>query len=495
MGDYLQTKNEVRHCLMARTPLVVLKTAERERAEKMLRELAEELTTRIYYHTDSRGLRILGAAAPAEMADSDALLMAAEFFKKHSHGILALGDVKRASEDNPMSRELLSILYLALESGGSLILITPDPVWQRLAQFGLITHLDYPVESERRAQLKAFIERYKNAYLVEWGDQELQRAAALLGGFTQLQIENILRNALAKYGGLHNDKLDDLTSQKERMYACPVGVSVIEVRRDLEVSGLETLKAWLKKQRAVFFADDEILTYRDLKPPKGVLLAGVPGCGKSLSAKLIAREWGLPLLRFDIGAIYDKWLGSSEQRMSEALRYIENMAPCVLWMDEIEKGLASSENESSRRVLGQFLFWLQENEKRVFVAATANDIAALPPELFRKGRFSETFFIGLPNKYERAQAIERFCLRSLHRALPEETLERFANLTHGFSYADIEYAVKETAQSILTGSEDSDTTLEQAINRIVPISRSSSETIEKLEAWGKMSARSASGEA
>ena len=208
----------------------------------------------------------------------------------------------------------------------------------------------------------------------------------------------------------------------------------MHVKHDTPVAGLENLKAWLAGKRKVFFARDEELAARGLEVPKGVLLAGVPGCGKSFSARMVAQLWELPLFRFDIGSVYNKYVGESERRMQEALEYIDNIAPCVLWIDEIEKALSISDsgNDTGRRVLGQFLFWLQESEARVFLLATANDVSLLPPELFRKGRFAEVFFLDLPNGEERRQALSN-CLRiCLQFTADTALMNRLVDSTRGF---------------------------------------------------------------
>ena len=173
-------------------------------------------------------------------------------------------------------------------------------------------------------------------------------------------------------------------------------------------------------------------------------------------ARLIAAEWELPLFRFDIGAIYDKWMGESERKMHAALTFIDNMAPCVVWIDEIEKALSVSDsgNDTGKRVLGEFLYWLQESTGRVFLVATANNVTALPAELFRKGRFSEIFFIDLPNAQERREAIRQYLTRCLAITPAEEEMAALTELSNGFSYSDIESVIKEAAQHRLIHPED-----------------------------------------
>lgn len=490
MGNFVSTKAEVKDYIRARTPLIIIHSSERERAERMLKEVAAELSCNISYYTDAKQVCGLGGNGGQTVnVDNDPLQYIAAAFKKNRNSTFAFGDVRRINEDNVYSRELLNILYLAKETNSTLILITADFVWPRLAQFGMLTTMSYPDIEERISQMRAFLTAYRNRYVIEWDEDDMRRAATLLRGFSEIQIENILSTTLISNGGLLKSHIYELTSQKSRLYGAVSSIQLVQVSQALEVSGLERLKKWLVDKRKVFFASDDELRHRDLDTPKGILLAGVPGCGKSYSAKMIAKEWELPLFRFDLGTVYDKWVGESEKKMKEALEFIDNVSPCVVWVDEIEKALSVSDsgNDTGKRVLGQFLFWLQESNSRVFLVATANDISALPLELFRKGRFSEVFFIDLPNKEERKAAIIQYVRRSLHINLEDGELERLIGLSKGFSYSDIEYAIKDIAQMALTNGQGIITQelLVGKFKEIVPISKSNPDTVEHIRKWGR----------
>lgn len=207
-----------------------------------------------------------------------------------------------------------------------------------------------------------------------------------------------------------------------------------------DVAGLANLKRWLTQRRAAFIGDAAAM---GLDAPKGVLLLGVQGGGKSLAAKAVAGTWHLPLLRLDFATLYDKWLGETERKLREALKFADSMAPCVLWMDEIEKGVASgngSDGGESRRLLGTLLTWMAERKSKVFMVATANDIEALPPELIRKGRFDEIFFVDLPDVATRAEIFKlHFARRKLDAA--KFDLAKLAEASEGFSGAEIEQAI------------------------------------------------------
>lgn len=489
MSNYVGAKQEIKNYLMARVPLILVDTSERERVERILRELAVELTTEISYYTDARQVERLGRSGGQIDVESDPLTFAAGEFRKKRGCIFALGDARRVGDDCTYSRELLNVLYLAQAAGGTVILITPDPVWQRLAQFGMITRLELPDLEERTGQIRRFVQTYQGRFRVEWEPGDVERAAALLRGFSEIQIENILASTLIANKGLEKEQVPQLTSQKSRLYAAVPAIEEIRIPKDLKVSGLENLKRWLEEKQRVFFASDEALAARGLETPRGILLVGIPGCGKSLSAKMTAQTWALPLFRFDIGSVYDKWVGESEKKMREALRFLDNVAPCVVWIDEIEKGLSVSDggNDTGRRVLGQFLFWLQESSSRVFLVATANDISALPPELFRKGRFSQTFFVDLPNETERQAAICQYCVQALHWKPEREDMEALVRKTEGFSYADIEYSIKDLAQQALLYGDEVVTraNLLEKLSSIVPFAGANPAAVENLRQWGQ----------
>ncbi len=475
--------------------MIIVDSPERERVERMLKEVAKELNIGITYYTDSKQVCTLNGDASVDV-DSDPLPYIATAFRKNRNATFAFGDVKRIGEDNAYSREVLNILYLAKETNGTLLLITADPVWSRLAQFGMLTTLDYPDMEERISQIRAFIARYRGQYRIEWNEEDLRMAGTLLRGFSEIQIENILSTALVSKKRLGREHLYELTGQKSRLYSTVSSIQTVKVDRRLTVSGLDALKEWLNAKKNVFFASDEELSERDLTTPKGILLAGVPGCGKSLSAKMVAKEWELPLFRFDIGTVYDKWVGESEKKMKDALRFIDNVSPCVVWIDEIEKALSVSDtgNDTGKRVLGQFLFWLQESQSRVFLVATANDVTALPSELFRKGRFSEVFFIDLPNESERKAVIRQYASQSLHIFIDDADMEELLKASEGFSYSDIEYAIKEIAQRALLEGQAVITreSLLETFGKIVPISQSNPDMVKRIRKWGSERAVAAS---
>ena len=488
MSNYQQVKGELQNYIMARTPLIIVNTSERERVERMLAELVREQQFEILYYTDAKQVRNLYHGGAALDTDGDPLEFFLRAVKKQRGITVALGDVKRVSDDNFYSREILNILYTAKENTGVVILVTPDPVWTRLSYFGMVTTLDLPDMGERICQIEQFIYQYGGRFEIDWEKEDIRRAATVLRGFSEIQIDNILSTEIIGCKGLKRKRIHSLAEQKRKLYSQVPSVQYIDISVPRQVSGMDNLKQWLSEKKQIFFMPEEILSQYELTAPKGILLVGVPGCGKSLSAKLIAQEWELPLFRFDIGSVFDKWVGESEKKMREALQFIEHISPCILWIDEIEKVLATSEsgNETGKRVLGEFLFWLQESRSRVFMVATANDVSALPYELYRKGRFTEIFYAGLPGKKERREALCQYMRRSLRLQPGENLLDELVQITDRYSYSDIENAVKDVAQHMLANGRETlpAQELTAAIRRIIPITKMNPELVASIEAWG-----------
>lgn len=488
MSSFVETKTEIVNYIKARTPLVIIDTNERERIEKALRQISNDISEEIFYYTDSNQVQVLGGKTDYDTSDNP-LGFFLDKMKKNRHLNIVLGDVQNVSSDSFYARELVNLLYKALETDSVIMLITSDSIWDRISGFGMTVTLDLPNEEERFQQINSFIKKYGGRFDIEWTEDDIIYASAVLKGFTEVQIENILSTEVISQNALKKNRISSLDKQKIKLYGKNDAVQYIDVDPDLEASGMNNLKAWLGEKRQIFFMKDEKLKEYDLRAPKGILLVGVPGCGKSLTAKMISKEWGLPLFRFDLGSIYDKWVGGSEKKMRESLRFIENVSPCILWIDEIEKGLSGSdsENDVAKRVLGEFLFWMQESSAKVFMVATANNVKSLPYELYRKGRFSEIFFVGLPNKESRYELIRQYSSKSLHLDFSEEEINEIVEKTDGFSHSDIEAMVKEVAQTKLLYDDKIDVIgeLMHCVDKIIPISKVNKELVNEIIEWGK----------
>jgi hypothetical protein len=309
----------------------------------------------------------------------------------------------------------------------------------------------------------------------------VERLVDNLAGLPLHDCERLTRQAIFNDGALTEDDLTPMLTAKYQLLNRGGTLSFEpDTARFAEVGGMKNLRRWILQRKAAFDGSAP-----ELDAPKGVLLLGVQGCGKSLAARAAAGVLGVPLVRLDFGAIFSKWHGESEKNLRDSLESAEALAPCVLWLDEIEKALATGDGDSgtSRRVLGAFLTWLAEQRARVFIVATANDITALPPELVRKGRFDEIFFVDLPSP---AARFEIFGIHCKKRAvtLSEADMKALAERTEGFSGAEIEQAVVSALYTAHASQKAVDARMIAAeLEATRPLSVVLGEKIHELRAW------------
>lgn len=315
-------------------------------------------------------------------------------------------------------------------------------------------------------------------------------------GLTQREARRAYRRVCQQLTeALSNNALYDpeegILDEKRRMIGASETLEFHPLDYGLDdVGGLEVLKQWLDERRRAF--SDDARNF-GLPMPKGLLLIGVQGCGKSLTAKAVARHWNLPLMRLDLGSVFDGQR-APEQALRSAIETSEAIAPCVVWVDEIEKGFAGEADGRSQRVLGSLLTWQQEKTEPVFLVATANDVQSLPPELLRKGRFDEIFFIDLPERHER-ESILNIHLNQRGRTVPERVSEDLAAKMEYFSGAEIEQVVVSAMYTAFADGRDvSEQDLEYAVQQTVPLYRTYEEQIKSLREWAHGRARSASHE-
>jgi hypothetical protein len=476
--------------LKARIPFISIRTSERGRALDLLREIAQDIGTSFVVHTLSQGLRDL--VTDRSVADERSLIgaldAASQGFLARQNLTFVFTDVQDLENDTPTARQFYDAATVAEQKGGSVVVITSEAIWGPLQRLGMTVTLEPPDEQELRQILRDQIEPYRgNPQIpVEWTDAEYDRAASILSGITKIEAENVVATLLAS-GSIKREDLAELSRAKDRIFSDISGIERVELRdRDFTVGGLEGLRAWLDRERDFLTAD---LRDRQMRPPRGILLVGVPGCGKSLSAKFIASSWELPLYRLDMGSVFGQYVGQSEGRLKDALGTADHVAPCVLWIDEIEKGLAGAGTDSTgitSRLIGQFLYWLQESPSRVFVVATANDVSQLPAELLRRGRFDELFFVDLPNAEERSEIIEIYLKRYLRAPVEQTLVGELAEACEGFTGADIESAVRDIGKEAIRSGDANVTPdfIRLSFNNVVPLSKTNPERIEAIRTWG-----------
>lgn len=484
-----------RRYFKARLPLITVRTLERNRALDLMRDVAEGMNVSTYVHTMTNGT--FEISSKKVINDDRSIVGAVDFagqqMLQRQKLTFILTEVEDVETESSFARQLLDAVVVASERGGSICLITGKPVWNQLQRQGMAVELSPPDEDEMIEVIRQQIEPYRSTLHVDWEDTDLRRAATTLAGVTRIEAENVIATLLAK-GSILKTDFAELSRAKDSIFSDISGIERVDVKpQNLQVGGLAALRAWLARKKPLLTAD---LRERGIRPPRGVLLVGVPGCGKSLSAKQIAHEFDVPLYRLDFASVMGMYVGQSEGRLRDALQAADRVAPCVLWIDEIEKGLGGSNDGTgvTNRLIGQFLFWLQESPARVFVVATANDVGKLPPELLRRGRFDELFFVDLPTSEERAEIISLYCRRGLDRDLEPALMEEVVAKSQGFAGADLEAAVREVVEEAFLKGDDhvTDELFRRSFDNVTPLSKTSPERIEAIRAWGRERAVSAS---
>jgi AAA+ superfamily predicted ATPase len=395
-----------------------------------------------------------------------------------------LGDAKTL-------RLLRDLLQHLRRTRSHLILINPtadfpDVVKAQSTRFDI----SLPDEEELEELIRDTLRRIhrERPIRVDLTRKDLQTIIRNLRGLTRQQAERIIIDCVAEDRRFDASDLNMVLAGKRRALQGGGLLEYIEAPVDLgEIGGLRRLKGWLRNRQDAL--SDEAAEY-GLSAPRGVLLLGVQGAGKSLCAKAIATAWHRPLLRMDVSALYDRYVGESERRLRDALVQAEMMSPIILWIDEIEKAFASAASRStdgglSQRMFGTLLTWMQEHHAPVFLVATANDIEALPPELLRKGRFDEIFFVDLPRKATRRKIFE-IHLKKRGRDPGAFDLDALADAAEGFSGAEIEQAVISGLHTAYADKADLDTArVLAALKDSPPLSVTMAERIDGLRSWAK----------
>lgn len=368
----------------------------------------------------------------------------------------------------------------------SIVIISPVLRFpQELERFITILGIDYLSDNEIESRIHKFVTDNR----LKVSNSFTQTFANALKGLSEYEISSILRLALAVDGELTNDHLQLIFEQKQQMIKKTGLLEMVPLKESMEdIGGLESLKIWLKRKARVF-NDISAAEQFGVDIPKGALIAGIPGCGKSLSAKAVAQLFGVPLLRLDMGRLLGKYVGESEANMRRGIELAEAISPCILWVDEMEKAFAGISgngggNDVTMRLLGHFLTWLQEKNTPVFVLATANDITKLPPELLRKGRFDDIFYVGLPKVEERRRIFDIHIKKRRPCDLANIDLKKLAYEAEGYSGADIEGMVREAVEKVYAEDRKALETkdLMSILQNTQSLSKLMGDSLEKMEA-------------
>jgi AAA+ superfamily predicted ATPase len=479
-------QQELELALRARTPLVYVVSFEERKILDDLKAICERRKTALYVWDQADYFRSLAGAGPAPEA-SDALAALAAIEAIEGRAVVALPDFHQCWHDQPrVVRKLRNLAHDLKYTHKTIVVISPA---RRLPEEleDDAAMLDYrpPEVSELRKILAGLLAAPGTKVDLTSEETETLVRAAL--GLSSNQAQRVFAKAIVSGGVLNRDDIALVTREKRQVVRGSGALDLYEANESLaDVGGLEVLKDWLRLRGSAF---SKAARDYGLPEPKGIALIGIPGTGKSLTAKMIAGLWRLPLLRLDVGALYGRYVGESEENARRALRLAETIAPSVLWIDELEKGIATGDSDggTSLRVLATLLSWMQDKKRPVFVVATANDISRLPPELLRRGRFDEIFFLDLPTGRERA---EIFAVHIGKRGRKTESydLERLAALSSGYVGAEIEQAIVDAMVQAFNDPEKprrefTTEDLAIAIERLIPLSRSQRENIAFLRGW------------
>ncbi len=487
---HTDASHELEVLLRSRIPLLLIESRDETRVLQMLASisvrLARDAHTPMFEWTVTDGLKRIDVdLGPPQRHNAEPLEILRHIRATTVAGVYVLVDFHPYLAE-PLHVRLIKDICLGYEQVARTMVLLSDELSlpHELEQFSARCELAVPDREERRALVREVAQEWLKAnpgQRVQADRNALDLLVENLRGLTTSDTRRLARKAIFDDGALSTVDLPGIMQAKyELLNRSGVLSYEHDTAKFADVGGLERLKDWLRQRKPAF--DGSVL---DLDAPRGVLLLGVQGCGKSLAARAAAGIFDVPLLRLDFGAVYNKWHGESERNLRDTLRTAELMAPCVLWIDEIEKGIASGEGDSgtSRRALGTFLTWLAEKKAPAFVVATANDIAALPPELVRKGRFDEIFFIDLP---ERTVRREILAIHAQRRGLDlgAADLDRLVAASEGFSGAELEQAVVSALYNAhATQQRPSAAHVLREIQATRPLSRVMAERIDELRQW------------
>lgn len=494
--NYNEAKEHLTRYLKARIPVIILNTAEKNRALRLIKEVSTSTNMNISLYQMSQG--IIDLQTNNRLSEDKTIMSALDYISneiKHQENVnFVISEISDINESTMVSRYLVDVIDSAEKMSGVIILITNEPVWANIQRLGINIKLNYPTETELQETITKTIEPYKNRLQIEWDETDYRNAATYLQGLSEMEAKNII-SSLIVTGTIKKDDLKELKYAKQTLFNEIAGLEAVPIQEDFNIAGLANLKEWLyEKKELMDPKKKEELTKRGIATPKGILLTGVPGCGKSLCSKAVASIFNIPLYRLDLATVQGQYVGQSERQLKEALDTAEYVSPCVLWIDEIEKGLNDNNSSVTSKMIGQFLFWLQECTKPVFVIASANSVDSLPPELIRKGRFDEIFFVDLPNNQERKELLKLYANKYLQVEIGENLLERLTTITDGFASADIEATMRSIAYKLIANKDLtlSENLIINELSKVVSLSKTNPEKINAIRRWGQERATNAS---
>jgi len=481
--------HDIKTLVLSFHPVIAISSLEEERVESLVDAVAQELGMPVFEWTLTRGL----AQKPADHGNRNTarpLDLMGHLRTLRVEAIFLLKDFARHLEDPAVCREFKDAARNFSGSCATMIVTGAAPHFPADIDHQVVHYqLSLPGASELRDVVTTVLRSLcqRRGARVELTPAELDELVHALSGMTLNQARQAIARVVLEDGTLRAADIRCVIDQKAQMLGEDGLLEYFPCEDNpFELGGFARLKQWLARARIGFTQEAAAL---NLTPPRGILMVGVQGCGKSLAAKCIAREWRLPLVKLDAGRLYDKYVGESEKNLRKAIDVAESMSPVVLWIDEIEKGFSPTSGDQdgglSRRIFATFLTWMQEKKKEVFIVATANDVFSLPPEFLRKGRFDEIFFVDLPDPEERV-TIFRIHLTQRKQDASRFDLAALATASDGFSGAEIEQAVIAGLYRALYEKRPFGThILLNELRATVPLAVSRCEDIERLRTMAR----------
>jgi len=496
---------ELETLIRARYPIIYLVSSEEMRVQSLVLEIARKRQKKVFEWSCSTGMVPAGTSLQSQKlrntATKDPLVALDQVIEQVEPAIFIFKDFHPFLTRNnfPVTRKLKEIALHLKNSFKTILLISP--LMEIPAELEKeITVLNHPLParedlSELLDKIIADVKQFKQVK-IDLDDAGRERLLSAALGLTLGEAENVFARIIVQDERLTGDDVNEVFAEKQQIIRKSGLLEYCATTESFaHVGGLAVLKEWLTKRAVAFTGEARAF---GLSSPKGILMLGVQGCGKSLCAKAVSNLWQLPLLRFDMGRMFGSLVGSSEENVRRAIAVAESVAPAILWVDEIDKAFAGSrasgavDGGTTARVFGTFLTWLSEKTAPVFVVATANDISQLPPELLRKGRLDEIFFVDLPSRAERAE-IFRIHLERRGRAAAQFEIEALADASGEFSGAEIEEAINSALYDAFYARQELTTGhILSALTQTVPLAKTMDEQISALRGWAEGRARNAS---
>ncbi|RJQ31808.1 MAG: AAA family ATPase [Actinobacteria bacterium] len=469
--------------ISSHSTLIAVETVEEERLEQLIKQIAWRLNLPCYTWDVNTGLIVMGGNSPIYKTQ-DALVALGNVATIKS-GLFLFKDLQHCLEDPKIIRKLKEIAK-PLISEKTIIFVSNTEDYPEELQDTLVTYkMPLPTEEQLREILNRFLKTMPQVR-ISLSDTEMNSLINNLKGLTAIEAKRAINEAVILDKSLDKEDLKTVADLKKKFIEKEQLVEYTSPEENFNiVGGLPNLKKWMA-QRKVAFGKNQY----NLPAPKGILLIGIPGCGKTLCARAIANELNLGLIKFNPANLYSKFIGESEENFQKVIKLTESLAPIVMLIDEVEKVMPNSSSSDSdgglsKRLFGTFLGWMQDKKESVFVVATSNDIQSLPPEFSRQGRFDEVFFVDLPTREERRDILNIHLKR---RNINIEVIDtnEIADLTEGFSGSELEQLILSSMYSVASTSGNiSNEIIKEEIKKTMPLSKRSPEEIESLRLWAK----------